>query len=249
MVDATSGATPCSDQLRSTYHAETCDAAQPAWVARYSSAADGPEQRWINFGQASDEMVIGWITANTAATSTVEYGTTSGEYDSTAEGTSTTYTYGSYESGLIHHVTLSGLLPKTKYFYRVGDAATGYSDEANFTSGNVGPHYPYVIGAFADIGESANAEATVAHLLENSDIDAFVLNGDISYANGCEANGCETWNAFQRMMDPVAAFRPISVEIGNHEEVDNANGIVVRVCFLPHGVVQSYNCDVIYTLS
>ena len=110
-------------------------------------------------------MVIGWLTADVTAPSLVEYGTVSGTYDSSATGTNASYTYSSsYTSGLIHHTTLKGLVPRTVYYYRVGDAATGYSDEASFVVPGVGPTYPFVVGSFADIGESANALSTLSHL-------------------------------------------------------------------------------------
>ena len=180
VVVAAVAASGCDEKLHEAYNADTCDASEPAWVARFSKAAAGPEQRWINYGATADEMVIGWLTAETTASSTVEYGRTSGSYDNTVTGSSTSYDYGTYTSPLIHHVTLTGLTPNTRYFYRVGDSDTGFSDEANFTSNRVGPFYPFIVGSFADIGESANAEATVEHLRDNDDINAFLLNGDLS---------------------------------------------------------------------
>ena len=63
-----------------------------------------------------------WITAETDAESVVSYGTTAGgPYTQTATGTSDSYTYSSsYTSGLIHHVTLTGLRLNTPYFYVLG---------------------------------------------------------------------------------------------------------------------------------
>ena len=66
-------------------------------------------------------MVIGWLTTDTAAPSTVQYGTVPGSYTNTATGTSASYTYSAkYTSGLIHHVELTGLEPGITYYYHVG---------------------------------------------------------------------------------------------------------------------------------
>jgi hypothetical protein len=98
----------------------------------------------------------------------------------------------------------------------------------------------------ADIGESAAANDTIGHLLSNiNEVDSVIINGDISYASGCESTGCTVWDAFQRMAQPVAAVKPWAINIGknhihavtpcaskhlkqcagNHELDDYANGI------------------------
>ncbi len=157
-------------------------------------------------------MVVGWLTANVAP-STVQYGTSSNSYSQTATGTVDFYKYSSkYTSGQIHHATLTGLKPSTVYYYKVAGATTEY----NFTSSpGVGAFYPYKIGFFADIGENGDADSTVQHMIAGSStIDSYVLNGDISYASGCESGGCAVWDAFQRMMSPLAAMKPIAINIG-----------------------------------
>jgi hypothetical protein len=54
-------------------------------------------------------------------------------------------------------------------------------------------------------------------------VDSIVINGDISYATGCEADGCTVWDAYCRMASPLASSVPWQVTIGNHEEADSAN--------------------------
>ena len=149
----------------------------------------------------------------------VSYGTTSGgPYPFTATGSSDSYTYNAkYTSGLIHHVTLTGLRLNTPYFYVLG-APGAQSTEAYFNSSRgVGAVYPYTLAAIGDLGESKNAQNTVTHLQNGFDhIDAINFNGDISYASGCEGkSGCTTWDALQRMMEPVTQTIPTSIEIGN----------------------------------
>ena len=159
-----------------------------------------------------------WVTAETDAESIVSYGTTrGGPYPFTSTGTSDSYTYSSsYTSGLIHHATLTGLKLNTPYYYVLG-AADSQSSEASFNSSRgIGAVYPYTLAAIGDLGESANAQETVDHLVAGfAYIDAIAFNGDISYASGCEKSGCSTWDALQRMMEPVTQTIPTQIEIGN----------------------------------
>jgi hypothetical protein len=117
------------------------------------------------------------------AGSTVQWGPTSGgPYPSSATGNATFYKYSpKYTSGLIHHATMTGLSPATKYFYRVGDSSA-WSSEYSFTSAPLPSSYPYTLGFVADVGEGSNPEETVAHLVTRlPNIDALSINGDISY--------------------------------------------------------------------
>ena len=183
----------------------------------FSTAAAGPEQLWINYGASPDAMTVQWLTSSMSAGTTVQYGTTSGSYPSSASGNSSSYVYGKTTSPLIHRVWLTGLQLNTTYFYRVGDASA-WSAEYSFVSNpGVGAVYPYTIGFVADIGENSDAMNTVAHVIAGlDDVDEMIIAGDLSYASGCEANGCDTWNAFQRMMQPISAVKPFGINIGNH---------------------------------
>ena len=112
-------------------------------------------------------------------------------------------------SDTAYFAPLAGLKPSTVYYYRVA----GGAQEFNFTSAPVtGAAYPYKIGFFADIGESLNADVTVQRMIEGSaSIDSYVLNGDISYASGCESKGCTVWDAYCRMASPLASSVPWQV--------------------------------------
>jgi len=210
----------------------TCDAAEPAWIKYFSVAAAGPEQIFINFGDDASDMVVGWATTDDVD-SRVEWGTASGVYTGNARGASETYTYSSkYTSPHLHHATMTNLQAKTKYFYRVGDGTT-WSNEYSFTSNAVGAdQFPYVLGTYADLGENNNAVSTVTHLL-SSNADSLLLIGDMSYASGCEKNGCTTWDAFQRMIEPLSATVPTHVELGNRESWSELAAGWHAVCCLP----------------
>lgn len=65
----------------------------------------------------SDKMRVTWITDDDAP-AIVEYGTTSGQYPFSANGTTTTYSYVLYDSGKIHDAVIGPLKPSTTYYYR-----------------------------------------------------------------------------------------------------------------------------------
>ena len=113
----------------------------------------------------ADAMVVSWITNSSnvdASPSTVRYGTTSHEYTQAAHGDSSTYTYGFYTSGRIHHVVLKGLTPRTTFYYHVGKPDN--TGESSFTS-NPGPAsstgnaFPYSMALLGDVGLSSNGMA------------------------------------------------------------------------------------------
>lgn len=64
-------------------------------------------------------MRISWIT-DSPTPSTVKYGKSPGIYDASANGTSFSYRYIIYKSGLIHDVVIGPLEPSTMYYYKCG---------------------------------------------------------------------------------------------------------------------------------
>lgn len=68
-------------------------------------------------------MRVTWIT-DEEAPSTVDYGTSSGQYSSSATGSSSTYSFVFfYKSGYIHDVVIGPLTPNTVYYYRCSSNA------------------------------------------------------------------------------------------------------------------------------
>lgn len=79
-----------------------------------------------------DKMRISWITKNSVMP-TVVYGTTSGEYEGSANGTSSSYHYLMiYRSGQINDVVIGPLKPNTIYYYKCGGQSS--TQEFNFKS-------------------------------------------------------------------------------------------------------------------
>ena len=174
--------------------------------------AAAPEQISINYGATVDAFTVNWVTAS-AGDSTVQYGT-SATFGSTATGTSSSYKFGSYTSGFIHTATITGLNPKTKYYYQCGGASSGWSSTSTFTSNSVGLEFPYTFGVLGDVGQTANSNNTMHHVLSNPTVRSTFITGDISYADSDQPR----WDSFQRLASPMTSVLPFMVASGNHEE-------------------------------
>ena len=126
--------------------------------------------------------------------STVKWGTTSGQYTNSLTADAFTITYYNqiytfananpnynYSSPLFHHVVLSNLTPSTQYYYVVGDTTYGQSSELTFTQppavGN--STYPFVLGVVADPGLTINTTVTIQHLVD-ANPQVWTLIGDFS---------------------------------------------------------------------
>lgn len=74
-----------------------------------------------------DRMRISWITDDQAPP-IIEYGTASGTYEFSGNGTTSSYKYILYKSGQIHDVVIGPLKPNTTYYYRCStDSAREFS--------------------------------------------------------------------------------------------------------------------------
>lgn len=54
-------------------------------------------------------VIISWVTPEAPGPSKVQYGTSDKDYQFSAEGTMTNYTFYKYKSGYIHHCLVDGL--------------------------------------------------------------------------------------------------------------------------------------------
>lgn len=73
-------------------------------------------------------MRVSWMSPANGKNKTpvVQYGLTSGNYTSTAIGTSESYSFFLYTSGLMNHVVIGPLEDSTIYYYKCGGAGKEY---------------------------------------------------------------------------------------------------------------------------
>lgn len=179
-------------------------------VALAGSDADGNSNR----------LAVSWNTVNQTRTSTVKYGTVSGQYTEVAKGSSSAY-YETYN----HHVVLNALAPATKYFYIVGDDAQGWSKEFFVKSAPLQDLKSFSFLIYGDHGV-ANGDPTKDYVISVKDEQELVWHaGDASYADdsflhkGCFTKFCyeDTYDEYMVGIEPVASQLPYMVTPGNHE--------------------------------
>ncbi|GAB2272191.1 hypothetical protein Dimus_007011 [Dionaea muscipula] len=149
---------------------------------------------------------VSWIT-NLTAPSTINYGTSPGAYVSTAQGNSTSYSYQSYQSGLIHHTVIGPLQPSTVYYYQCSN-----DDSRSFNFTTPPAQFPLNLIVIGDLGQTGWTQSTLQHIAETS-YDMLLLPGDLSYADYDEPR----WDSFGVLVEPLASQRPWMVTPGNHD--------------------------------
>lgn len=180
----------------------------------------------INQGKDPTQMIVSWITTSFSSASQVTYGTLSSSLSSVATGNYTSYTAGSYKSGAIHHVTITGLKPDTTYFYQCGDtSANQLSGILSFkTLPAVGSKATFSLGIIGDLGNTVDSQTTVNHILSNGDINMVLHAGDLSYAN-CNQ---PLWDSYGVMVSTLASKVAWMAGPGNHEIEGNLTIILSK---------------------
>ncbi|GAV57861.1 Metallophos domain-containing protein/Metallophos_C domain-containing protein [Cephalotus follicularis] len=164
-----------------------------------------PQQVHISvYGE--DEMRISWIT-NNSAPATVDYGTSPGVYTNSTNGSTSSYNYGSYQSGEIYDVVIGPLQPNTIYYYR---CSSNSDREFNFKTPPA--QLPINFAVSGDLGQTDWTNSTLNHI-SNSNYDMLILPGDLSYADTEQ----DRWDSFGHLVEPLASQRPWMVTQGNHE--------------------------------
>lgn len=184
------------------------------------------QQIHIAQGRTPETMTISWVTTTAAASQVMYSDGKSKDLTLKAEGYSTSYTFDAlgrhYESGIIHHVELSGLQPNTVYFYQCGDF------DRDSTSGTlvfktmpkVGDQSPISFGIIGDLGQTNDTISTLHHLVENRALQMILHAGDLSYAD-CNQ---PLWDSYGILIEDLAKERPWMVGPGNHEIEQNSDG-------------------------
>ncbi|XVF77501.1 hypothetical protein PTKIN_Ptkin14bG0049600 [Pterospermum kingtungense] len=165
-----------------------------------------PQQVHISLA-GENHMRISWITDDKSAPSIVEYGMSPGQYSSSAEGETTSYSYIFYSSGKIHHTVIGPLEHDTVYFYRCG----GQGPE--FQLKTPPAQFPVTFAVAGDLGQTGWTKTTLDHI-DQCHYDIHLLPGDLSYADCLQ----HRWDTFGELVQPLASARPWMVTEGNHEK-------------------------------
>ncbi|KMZ73447.1 Purple acid phosphatase [Zostera marina] len=160
-------------------------------------------------------VIISWVTMEEPGFNEVSYGLSEHHYDSSSYGEVNNYTFYNYKSGFIHHCLIDGLLYDTKYYYKIGsgDSVREFSFK---TPPKIDPDTPYVFGIIGDLGQTYNSLSTLEHYMQ-SEGQAVLFVGDLSYADKCEYNDGNRWDSWGRLVENITAYQPWIWTAGNHE--------------------------------
>jgi hypothetical protein len=149
--------------------------------------------------------VIAWMSEEPGA-GFVEYGETPELGQERGDG----------RTGKRHAVTLSGLRPGSRYYYRVA----GAQKTASFRTAPDEPGSGFTFAVVGDSGTGSKAQRAVAGLLERMQPDLILHTGDVVYPKGDDADYDPKFFApYRRIVGSV----PVFPCLGNHD-VETKNG-------------------------
>jgi acid phosphatase type 7 len=131
-------------------------------------------------------MTIVWWT-NVAGDSTVQYGLTPGLGSSQTVGQAASCEIGA--AGTCHEVTLTGLTPGTRYYYRLltnGVEVLGVNYFQTFKASNDTSELFFTV--VGDFGQGTSGQANVANNQNSADTPLIVTVGDNAYQNGTQSD-------------------------------------------------------------
>lgn len=134
-----------------------------------------------------------------------EFGATRSLNDATT-GESTIAPFGRTR---IHEITLTGLDPGQRVYYRVG-GASGYSTRRSLTTATEDGGFTFTM--YGDQGVTPHARAVTDATIA-ADPDLHLIAGDTSYAEGDPA----IWDAYFEQQEPLFSTVATMAVVGNHE--------------------------------
>jgi len=177
-----------------------------------------PEQVHIAIGENVSAIVVTWSTKNFTE-SVVEYGINGLALRATGSSTKFTDDGPRKFFQFIHRVTLKNLQPKSHYMYHCG-SDLGWSDIFVFNTVPNDTAWSPRLAVYGDLGnENAQSLARLQQEVAHGRYDMFLHVGDFAY-DMFDYNG-EIGDQFMRQIEPVAAYVPYMVAVGNHEEAYN----------------------------
>uniref|UniRef100_A0A8D9EJ63 Purple acid phosphatase n=1 Tax=Cacopsylla melanoneura TaxID=428564 RepID=A0A8D9EJ63_9HEMI len=180
-----------------------------------------PEQVHLSLGPVDNSMTVTWSTFNETGESIVEYGIDKMDLAQKSPNATTEFIDGGLNKRkqYIHRVTLTGLKPKTKYVYHCG-SDLGWSDEFWFYTVDPSPSYVAKLAVYGDMG-NVNAQSLPRLQKETQDheYDAILHVGDFAYDMHWDDG--RVGDQFMNQIQPIAAYLPYMVCVGNHEGAYN----------------------------
>ncbi len=161
---------------------------------------------------------IAWR-SSAAAIGAVEYGETL-DYGATVQEDSL---------GWKHWLTLTGLEPDTRYFYRVTNNGAVVTEGDTFRTARPVSDRRASFLIWGDSGTGSATQYGVAALMEQQPVDFCLHVGDVSQSNGSEYD-----NIFFKPYKNIVKSRPVFTSIGNHDTYFDQAATYQESFYLPH---------------
>lgn len=163
--------------------------------------------------------------SDAATNSRVEWGPAFNDYSGGTVDSSTVTTE--------HIVTISGLNPDTKYFYRIGSSGSVHQQASNnyfVTLPTTGTPRKLLFAAFGDCGTNNNNQLYTKDALLNylgtNNLDALLTIGDNAYSSGTDAEfQTGFFNVYQ---NDILRFTKLYTGLGNHDYGNSSANTGVR---------------------
>lgn len=169
------------------------------------------------FSDEPNQIVVTWNTLDDPGEeSIVEYGING--FALNAVGRREKFVDGGKEkhSQWIHRVTLTDLMPESKYIYHCG-SNLGWSAEFFFTTFPEGTKWSPRIALFGDMGnENIQSLPRLQEETQRGLYDAIIHVGDFAY--DMNTDNARVGDEFMNQVESIAAYVPYQVCPGNHEE-------------------------------
>jgi 3',5'-cyclic AMP phosphodiesterase CpdA len=177
-------------------------------IPGYSQLIRGPYLQ----AATSNSIVIRWRT-DIASTSRIQYGSSAGALNQKVEDNNPVTE---------HEIKLTGLSPKTKYFYSIGSTSVVLQgDDRNYfeTTPVIGESGKYRFGVLGDCGTNSafqgNVRDQLTSYLGNNYMNALLLLGDNAYSQGTDPEYQS--NFFNHYKDNFLKKYPLFPTPGNHD--------------------------------
>ncbi|KAG2785820.1 hypothetical protein PC129_g17480 [Phytophthora cactorum] len=192
-----------------------------------------PQQIHLAFAgtKTGTAMTVSWATFEDVTDSSVWVGSSEDTLELVETPVSSDSYYSDDEYDLFHHhATITGLKPRTKYFYKVGSRGDEkYTSEVSsfITARPATDDSTFNALIYGDLGDGKNSVDTIAAVnkMTSDDIDLVYHLGDVSYADNDfltvnQAAGFfyeEVYNKWMNSLMPLMSCVPYMVLVGNHE--------------------------------
>ena len=174
----------------------------PANILGGTGYAEGPWLTWYD-NNPDTNICVTWLTAEGNTNSKLYYGPNQGNLNIEMIGT----------GNFVHKAYLTGLTPKTTYFYKIPDVSPNIY---NFTTASdVQEAFKFVIVGDMQPDDQTMIEngAMVANGIVNGSYDFIVQLGDVADSGGDP----EDWHKVLGNIATMASGRPFQASIGNHD--------------------------------